>query len=619
MPGVPDDGVAGAPADHGSAGPIDRGRAGWPPAAVVAVLVVLPILVLVAALGTRTWYPTGDQAQAELRMLSLPEDPPLVGAAGRIAADDGTQGNHPGPLMFWAPWPLYRLLGGSSWAFEAATAAVNAAGLAVAVALVARRTGRGVTLWFGATTLLLVGGYGLDALSQPWNPWVALVPFTVALLSVWAVLDGARWPLVLAVAAASYSMQGHVGYLPLLPPLLLVATAVLAWRGRPRSDDETIGAALRRWAPIPAAVLTGLVLWSGPIADAVRHDPSNVDILLEHFGSPDEEVIGVGGGLEALLQASNPVGPWVRYAPGVEGSVLPGLALVVAWAAVAGVVAVRRSEPTLTRLNSVIALTLVSGLAALSRVFGAVYLYTFRWVVALVALEVFALGWGLAVLLRSRGAHEPSAEVAPAWRIAAVGTVALLSITTAARVSSQENPYPRSSDLAGALAWQTAGDLPEAPRYLLRWEDPVYLGGPAFGLLLDLERRGYDVGVGPSHRAAAEPHRVRCAGDYDAVLTVVTGLDGIAAWRARPDARELAFADVRSDAERADGDRARERLAVALDLAGPDEVDSRLSAIVLDPSFPPDVVRLAGDIVDAGVPSAVFETAPGAVETPAGC
>ena len=125
MPGVPDDGVAGAPADHGSAGPIDRGRAGWPPAAVVAVLVVLPILVLVAALGTRTWYPTGDQAQAELRMLSLPEDPPLVGAAGRIAADDGTQGNHPGPLMFWAPWPLYRLLGGSSWAFEAATAAAE--------------------------------------------------------------------------------------------------------------------------------------------------------------------------------------------------------------------------------------------------------------------------------------------------------------------------------------------------------------------------------------------------------------------------------------------------------------------------------------------------------------
>lgn len=584
--------------------------------AVVVALVLLPIVVLVGVLATRTWYPTGDQAQAELRMLSLPDDPPLVGAAGRIAADDGTQGNHPGPLMFWVPWPLYRALGGSSWAFEAATAAVNAAGLAAAVALVARRSRRrAVTLWFGATTLVLIGGYGLDALSQPWNPWVALVPFTVALLSVWAVLDGARWPLVLAVAAASYSMQAHVGYLPLLPPIVLVGAAALLWRERPRDGD--LRTALRGWLPVPVAVLVGLALWSGPIVDAVRHDPSNVDILVEHFGSPDEEVIGVGGGVEALLQASNPVGPWLGYSPGVDGSILPGLALLAAWGGVALAVAVRRLDPTLARLNVVIALALLLTTAALARVFGAVYLYTFRWVVALVALEVFTLGWGAVVLAGRRVPVAP--RVAPGLRVAAVAAVALLSLGTAVRVAGEENPYPRSSALAGELSRQTAADLPEGPAYLVRWEDTVYLGGPAFGLVLDLERRGYDVGVGAPHRAAAEPHRVRCGGDYDAVLTVVTGLDRIAAWRDRPEAREVAFADVRTADERVAGDSARERLASLLDLDDPAAVDSRLSQIVLDPSFPPEVVDLAGGLVDVGVPTAVFETAPGLVEAPTMC
>ncbi|HEX7132854.1 MAG TPA: hypothetical protein VF228_09775, partial [Iamia sp.] len=466
----------------------------WPPWWVVAALVVLPVLVLVVALAQRTWYPTGDQAQAELRMLSLPGDVPLVGAAGRIIADDGTQGNHPGPLMFWATWPLYRLLGGSSWAFEAATALVNVAGLAASVALVARRVGRGLTLWYGAVTLVLVGGYGLDVLSQPWNPWVALVPFTLLVLSAWAVLDGARWPLVLAVAAASYALQGHVGYAPLVPPLVLVALVALVWRWWRSGSDRS----WRELAPIPVAVVVGLALWSGPLVDLVRHDPSNVDILLEHFGDPDEEVIGPGNGVEAVLQASNPAGPWVAASTGVSGSILPGLALVLVWAAVAVAVAVRRLDVTLTRLNAVIALALVVGTIAVSRVFGALFLYTFRWIVALVALEVFTLGWGLLVLARSR---RPVA-VPPLLRPAALGAVAVLSVAMAVRVAGQEIPYENSWRTEAELSRQAVDAVDVDRTYLVRWEDPVYLGGLAFGLVLGLEREGVTVGVDPAYSAA---------------------------------------------------------------------------------------------------------------------
>jgi hypothetical protein len=591
-----------------------RSVGGWPPWWVVAALVVLPVLVLVVALAQRTWYPTGDQAQAELRMLSLPGDVPLVGAAGRIIADDGTQGNHPGPLMFWATWPLYRLLGGSSWAFEAATALVNVAGLAASVALVARRVGRGLTLWYGAVTLVLVGGYGLDVLSQPWNPWVALVPFTLLVLSAWAVLDGARWPLVLAVAAASYALQGHVGYAPLVPPLVLVAVVALVVRDRPRGGDD-LRPALRRLAPVPVAVVVGLALWSGPLVDLVRHDPSNADILLEHFGDPDEEVIGLGHGVEAVLQASNPVGPWVAASTGVSGSIVPGLALVLVWAAVAVAVAVRRLDVTLTRLNAVIALALVVGTVAVSRVFGALFLYTFRWIVALVALEVFTLGWGLLVLVRSRR----PATVPSLLRPVAVGAVAVLGVAMAVRVVGQEIPYENSWRTEAELSRQAVDAVDADRTYLVRWEDPVYLGGLAFGLVLGLEREGVTVGVDPNYAAAAEPHRVVCPGQYDAVLTVVTGLGGIETWQDRPDARQVALADIRTPEGREEGERDRERLAALLGVDDPAEVDGLLSTIVLDPSQPAEVVDRAGRLVDAGVPSAVFETPPDPADHPEGC
>ncbi|MFN8017787.1 MAG: hypothetical protein U0P45_06660 [Acidimicrobiales bacterium] len=124
---------------------------------LVLLVVLLPVLVLIGVLAQRTWYPTGDQAQAELRMRSLPSHPPLVGAAGRIQDEQRRQGNHPGPLMFWATWPLYALLGRSSWAFEAATALVNVLWLGISVWLVKRRAGMGACAWYGITALLLIG------------------------------------------------------------------------------------------------------------------------------------------------------------------------------------------------------------------------------------------------------------------------------------------------------------------------------------------------------------------------------------------------------------------------------------------------------------------------------
>lgn len=608
-------------------GPVTAGRA---TTLVVVLAVVAPLFVLVGVLAGRTWTPTGDQAQAELRMLSLPEDPPLVGAAGRIEDDDGRQGNHPGPLMFWVAWPVDALLGGSSWAYEAATAAVFAAWTVGALLLVRRRGPPPVLVGSAAAVLLLMVGYGLEALTQPWNPWSSLAPYLVLVVAAWSALDGDRWMLPLAVAAGSFAVQGHVGYLPVVPPLVLVALVgeVRAAQAGTSGTGPGVGADGARAGPadswvarlipvVGGSLLLGLVLWSGPIVDAWTNDPSNVDKLRAHFLSPDEDPLGLVSGARTMLQVIDPTGPLVDGAPNVGGSWLPGAMLLVVWAGVALSVAVRRLAPTLSRLDLVLAVGMVTSLVAVSRVFGAVYLYTFRWIVVLVALQLVSVVWGVTVLVGSRSERRPSR---PARRVAGrdpfallgASTLAVLSIVVAVTASTDPLPYARSGETVAALSPDLTGSLDPDATYLVRWDDPVYLGGIGFGVLLELERRGFDVGADPRHSAAVEPHRVLCPGEADAVLVVATGEQVVTEWRDRDDARLLAEADPRTERERREADADRERLVELLIADGMDvteaTLDRALTTVLLTEDPGPEVAELAGRIVDQGLPSAVFET-----------
>ena len=127
----------------------------------------------------------------------------------------------------------------------------------------------------------------------------------------------------------------------------------------------------------------------------------------------------------------------------------------------------------------------------------------------------------------------------------------------------------------------------------MTWVDPVNLGGQGIGLLLELERRGYDVGASRPLRLAVRPHRVVDSDTADAEIHVATGVPANAAAAEHPGARRVAFHDPRTPAQRAEYDRLREAVVDSLAAEGLDDllplVDSNFILLASDERTPEDV------------------------------
>jgi hypothetical protein len=103
-----------------------------------------------------------------------------------------------------------------------------------------------------------------------------------------------------------------------------------------------------------------------------------------------------------------------------------------------------------------------------------------------------------------------------------------------------------------------------------------------------------------------------CSGDFDEVITVVTGENNLARYRARDGLTEIAAADPRKD-PKAWNETAGELVDVlnaekepGEDPVTRDSLERSLNLLLLAPGQSQEVVDLASDLVLGGVPSAVF-------------
>src|SRR5438105_6599298 len=116
-------------------------RVPTPIAALVAVLSI-PLVIALVVLHEPRWYPLLDWAQTEIRVRDVwSSHPPLIGLAGRIGPFGPNGGSHPGPMSFYALWPVWTLFGRSSFGMYAGTVALDMSAIALSIWIAYRRGG----------------------------------------------------------------------------------------------------------------------------------------------------------------------------------------------------------------------------------------------------------------------------------------------------------------------------------------------------------------------------------------------------------------------------------------------------------------------------------------------
>jgi hypothetical protein len=141
----------------------------------------------------------------------------------------------------------------------------------------------------------------------------------------------------------------------------------------------------------------------------------------------------------------------------------------------------------------------------------------------------------------------------------------------------------------------------------------MYFGSQAYGIVDQLERKGFDAGMPDPFHVPVTRHRVVNPDDATAAIVIANGKN-IDRLRELPDTVEVAYIDLRDAEARAEYDRVRDALAQQLERDGLDEllphVDGNLYALAIDPRASQSALRKVSRLLELGSPTAVFLAPP---------
>lgn len=619
-PGAPSSGDASSPAP-----PASGATRSWLGLASLTLLLAAPLVVALVALSRPRWFPILDLAMTELRIRDVgTRHTPLIGLPGRIGVLGGEQGSHPGPLSFWLLAPTYRLFGSSAWASEVATVVLHAAAMGTALWLARRRGGWALVLGVAAVLATLARSYGPELLTQPWNPYMPLLWWFVLLLAVWSVVSRDVVALPVAMVAGSICAQTHAPYLGLVAGMVGVALLGVGAALRRTTKGSAERRRLVRWTL--GSLALGALLWAAPVVDQLTVDPGNLSLLVDHFGSPPEEAVGLRRGVDMVLLHLDPwrlvteqgadTGSLSEAAQAPSGSPVPGIVVLLLWSA-SVVAAWKLRHEALLRLHLVCAAGLALAVVSISRVFGPLWYYLMTWAWGITSLMILAAGWTLAAVVSRRSGGQPDPSLRRAGAAALVAATVVSTVVFAVDASGVEQPAEDLSEtmevmvpgVLGALGNEATVGRGRDERYLVLWSDAIHIGAQGIALVNELERAGFDVGVTEPWSVPVARHRSREVAEATSFVRLATGVH-VERWRANPDATEIASVDLRTPEELAEFDRIRGDVIGELERAGltdlVTQVDFNLFAAAIDPRVPQAAQDGMTRLLQLGQPTAIF-------------
>jgi len=614
-PAVPDETEPTAPPAASS-----RGRGGGKLVVALGAVLAIPFVVAVVVLHSPRWYPLLDWAQTEIRVRDVwSGHPPLIGLAGRIGPYGQFGGSHPGPLSFYALWPTWVVFGRASYGMQVGDALFGLVNISLALWIAFRRGGVRMALGIAATMAVLMRAYGAFMLTSPWNPYMPALWWFVFVLAVWSVCLDDLAMLPVAVFTGSFCLQTHISYLGLMGGLGALGLVVIAVREFRRRTDARARRRFLRYF-VASAVLF-IVLWAPPVLEQIRHSHGNLSTIRDYFAHPPatDVPIGLHQGISSLLTQLNPFRLFgttlVRdgHQRAVEGTRLPGVALILVWA---GSVAVawRLRARRLLWLDGVLAVALAAGVVSASRIVGDIWFYRFLWAWAIVALLLFTIGWALAELVRTHVADAHAfVRRCDALLVAIVAVATLFFAIDASRVTVMS---PRLNAQMSALMPPTIARLEALRRdgqhgpYRVTWlPDAQGIGAEGYNVLDEMLRHGFDARADlPNTPGATRYHVIADPAQTTLEVHIAVGSD-IANWQHDSRYVQVAYEDPRSPAERAEFDRLRDQVVTSLRASSPSDVtnvETNLFMLALAPRVPLSTRKLISRMLDLGEPAAIF-------------
>jgi hypothetical protein len=300
--------------------------------------------------------------------------------------------NHPGALIFYVFAPFHWLSGGAAWGLFVGVAVYSCA-LLVAISWLGYRL-RGI--WGSALGVAALLAYwvsvGRIASVDAWTPYLALPLFILFLLAVLGVTERDRPSMWMMWISGAIAVQVHVGYLPIVGLVGLVACIVFWWTGGNQRS-------------ITRPLATSILLFAPYVFD-LRQSVRNVGDLARYFVTANEPTIGFSRALEVMSFEMSPQATWLAGPSEVgligeapSSSLIWFIGLVVCLCA-ATVWVWRSSEGSLRRgfLNSapVVWALLVAGTIAVAQVRGYLFPYVVLWRSVIV---IFVVAWIVGVVL----------------------------------------------------------------------------------------------------------------------------------------------------------------------------------------------------------------------------
>jgi hypothetical protein len=516
--------------------PREPQRRPWVAAVLVAVTLT-PVAIGALSLVGDSWFPLGDAASMLFRTSQVgSRDTPLVGTY----AVKGWA--HPGPFLFYAAAPLYRLTSGDPRSLEWTAAIVNAVTIA-AIGAVAWRRGR-LPLTVAVMTLvaLLIHGLGPGQVVDLWNPYLGLFPFLLVVLLAWDAALGRPGSVLLAAFPAAVAAQCHVAFVPLIGVAALWLACWCRWWGRIMPGDGLSSGGLvdlemprppwHRWrrATVLGAGLAALVSLP-PLLDLV-FDTHNLASAAAHLAAGAGEQIGPVHGLGLVSRYTRPDGPWMGGTEpvaldGAQGSGPVVVILVLALLGGCVHVARRRGLPDVAALATLTAALVVAAIPAASNLVVPLFLYLTQWLKIIGGLVWFTVAWTGWRLV------QPHLRRLPVRRIAGVAACIGLVAATAWSWGDATRIEPDAEFERAVVQDLRAQINDRLPRDVTYRVDGVadLFGQNVAGVIYYMIEDGYDVltSDGAPGLKWGHVHRWGAGDHYDVRLTIAVHYGG--SWR----------------------------------------------------------------------------------------